>query len=220
MNKNDILQMFYTNSANFTAKRIFFLLCLGLAVAIIIFLTYRFTYRGVSYSSSFNASNVLILLVTVVIMIMISSNIAISLGMVGALSIVRFRTAVKDPRDTAFIFWSIIEGLCVGSQNYKLALVSTVFIAVIAFALSAHARLYKKYLLILRGTDLNIKEVEQCLNGRHFQIRTVNASRTDSEIIIALSGREAMNQELTDALQKLPGMQHVNWLLETGELPG
>ena len=84
MSKNDIIQMFYTTSSSFTAERIFLVMCLALAVAMVIFLTYRFTYRGVSYSSSFNVSNVMILLTAVVIMIMISSNIVISLGMVGA----------------------------------------------------------------------------------------------------------------------------------------
>ena len=220
MSKNDIIQMFYTTSSSFTAERIFLVMCLALAVAMVIFLTYRFTYRGVSYSSSFNVSNVMILLTAVVIMIMISSNIVISLGMVGALSIVRFRTAIKDPRDTAFIFWSIIEGLCIGSQNFRLALVSTVFIAIIAFLLSGHANLYKRYLIILRGEGLELAAVEAIFQGRRYQVRTMNTTGASTEMIIQLSGIKTIDQKLLEQLNQLPGIQNVNWLLETGESLG
>ncbi len=220
MSKNDIIQMFYTTSSSFTAERIFLVLCLALAVSMVIFLTYRFTYRGVSYSSSFNVSNVLILLTAVVIMIMISSNIVISLGMVGALSIVRFRTAIKDPRDTAFIFWSIIEGLSIGSQNFRLALVSTIFIAIVAFLFSGHVTLYKRYLIILRGEGLQLKDVEALFAGRRYQVRTVTTAGDSTEMIIQLAGAKTIDPALLEALNQLPGIQNVNWLLETGEALG
>lgn len=107
MSKSDIVNMFYQSGASLGGKRILILLLAGLAVGAVIFITYRITYTGVNYSFRFNLSNVVILLITVVIMIMISSNIVITMGMVGALSIIRFRTAIKDPRDTVFIFWSV-----------------------------------------------------------------------------------------------------------------
>lgn len=217
MSRFDILRTFYDNSANFTPKRIILVLSLGLIMALIIFLTYRFTYRGVSYNSGFNAANVQILLVTVVIMIMISSNIAISIGMVGALSIIRFRTAVKDPRDTAFIFWSIIEGLCIGSQNFILAILSTVFIAIIVVVLSGHVCFHKKYLIIIRGERLRINDVEQILSDKKYQIRTMNTIGDSVEIIAELAGKRSLDAQLIDKLNQLPGVQSTNWLLETEE---
>lgn len=220
MSKREILQMFYTTSASFTPQKIILVMCLGLAVSLVIFLTYRFTYRGVSYNSRFNAANVLILLITIVIMIMISSNIAISLGMIGALSIVRFRTAIKDPWDTVFIFWSIIEGLCVGSQNFLLAGISTLLIAIIAFVFSWHGGLYKKYMLILRGEGLDAKEAEALLKGRAYQIRTLDTTGDFTEMIIELSGRQNLDHDLLEKLRHLPGIQTVNCLLESGEMLG
>lgn len=219
MSKREILQTFFTTSASFTPRKIFLVMCLGLAVSLIIFFTYRFTYRGVSYNSRFNAANVLILLITIVIMIMISSNIAISLGMIGALSIVRFRTAIKDPY-TVFIFWSIIEGLCIGSQNFLLAGISTLFIAIIAFVFSWHGGLHKKYMLVLRGEGLNAKETEALLKGRSYQIRTLDTTGDFSEMIIELSGRQGPDHDLLEQFRRLPGIQTVNCLLESGEMLG
>lgn len=220
MSKREILQMFFTTSASFTPRKIFLVMCLGLAVSLIIFFTYRFTYRGVSYNSRFNAANVLILLITIVIMIMISSNIAISLGMIGALSIVRFRTAIKEPWDIVFIFWSIIEGLCIGSQNFLLAGISTLFIAIIAFVFSWLGGLHKKYMLILRGEGLDAKEAESLLKDRPYQIRTLDTTGDFTEMIIELSGRQNLDHDLLEKLRGLPGIQTVNCLLESGEMLG
>lgn len=220
MSKREILQMFFTTSASFTPRKIFLVMCLGLAVSLIIFFTYRFTYRGVGYNSRFNAANVLILLITIVIMIMISSNIAVSLGMIGALSIVRFRTAIKDPWDTVFIFWSIIEGLCIGSQSFLLAIISALFIAIIAFVFSWHGGLRKKYMLILRGEGLDAREAESLLKGSAYQIRTLDTTGDFSEMIIELSGRPGPDHDLLEQFRRLPGIQTVNCLLESGEMLG
>ena len=107
MTKQDIFNYFYTNSANFGVRNIVFTMLGGLLIGFIIYLTYKFSHRSVSSNQRFNAMLIVVLQISIVIMLMISSNIVISLGMVGALSIVRFRTAIKDPKDTMFIFWSI-----------------------------------------------------------------------------------------------------------------
>ena len=104
MSKEEVLSYFYTNSTNYGVKRTLVILLCGLAAGLIIYLTYFITSEKVVYNRKFNWSLVAILLITTIVMMMISSNIAISLGLVGALSIVRFRTAVKDSRDATFIF--------------------------------------------------------------------------------------------------------------------
>ena len=114
MSKSDILQWFGMNTEALTSLRILFVLAVSIAVGAVIFITYRLAYRGVAYDARFNVSNVVLVLISAVIMLMISSNIAISLGMVGALSIVRFRTAIKDPQDTIYIF-------CRGGALYRRA---------------------------------------------------------------------------------------------------
>ncbi len=131
MSKEEILSYFYTNSTEYGVKRTLIILLCGLAVGLIIYLTYYISSEKIAYNRKFNWSLVIMHLITVIVMMMISSNIAVSLGMVGALSIVRFRTAVKDSRDTMFIFWAMAEGLCVSSQNWRMTFTSVLFIAAV-----------------------------------------------------------------------------------------
>ena len=112
--------------ANFTGTISAWDMILSLVIAfligIFIIYIYRKTYTGVVYSKAFSLCILMLAMVTAMIIRTISSNISLSLGMVGALSIVRFRTAVKDPRDTAFIFWGVVSGLACGTQNYTIVL--------------------------------------------------------------------------------------------------
>lgn len=227
MSKSDILNWFSTNSVNLTAQAIIGIMCSALIVAAVIFLTYRFTYKGVSYNQKFNVSNVLILLITVVIMLMISSNIVISLGMVGALSIVRFRTAIKDPRDTIFIFWSITEGLCVGSQNFKLAFISTVFIAIVMLLFHQYQYLWNKYIIIIRGEGKdNILINKECLLEKIIpyststKIRSNSCSENYEEIILEIRVRKELNPLIVKDLLEVSGVKSVNYLMESAETVG
>lgn len=90
-------------------------------ISILLYLSYRISHSGPVYSRRFNVSLVMLVLITTLVMNVIGNNIALSLGMVGALSIVRFRTAIKDPRDTAYIFWAIAVGVCCGVSDYWVA---------------------------------------------------------------------------------------------------
>lgn len=223
MSKRDILEWFQTNSSSLTTGRILAIMLMGLLMATVIFITYRITYTGVAYNLKFNASNVAILLITIVIMLMISSNIVISLGMVGALSIVRFRTAVKDPRDTVFIFWSIVEGLCIGSQNNKLALVSTLMIAMVLLAFSFVMKLGHNYLLIVRGaSDLSVEQVRELIKGSapKSRVKTVNSTELSVEMIVELRLKNELDGKLVADIRSLPGVTAVNWLLESGDSVG
>ena len=165
MSKEEIFQYFYTNSANLSIRSIMITLLAGLVIGAIIFVTYYISYKGVAYNIKFNISLVVIMLISIVIMLMISSNIVISLGMVGALSIVRFRTAIKDSRDTVFIFWAIAEGLSIGSQNFKLSLVTTLFIAVVLAGSTYLPKMQTKYLVIV-SSSLTKRELSMRLKGR------------------------------------------------------
>jgi uncharacterized membrane protein YhiD involved in acid resistance len=97
---------------------------------------YRKTHTGFSYEASFNFTLVLITIITTVIMLVIGSNIALSLGLIGSLSIIRFRAVIKDSKDLAYLFWAIASGLSVGSGNYLMAVFSTVFISTVVIYLS------------------------------------------------------------------------------------
>lgn len=223
MKKQDILDWFSGNSESLSVEKILFVLIIALAVAAIIFVTYRITYQGVSYNRKFNVGNVVIVLLTSIIMLMISSNMAISLGMVGALSIVRFRTAIKDPHDTIYIFWAIVEGLCVGAQIYELALTSTIFVALVLLAFSLYSNVQRKYLIIIRGgKELQVSSVNECIQKQYsnVRVRAANYLDTHCEMICEISARGTMKEEVIENLKELPNVKSVNWLLETGENVG
>ncbi|MBD5475613.1 MAG: DUF4956 domain-containing protein [Lachnospiraceae bacterium] len=223
MSKKEILDWFTVNSESLSVEKILFVLCISFAVGIVIFITYRLAYTGVSYNGRFNTGNVVIVLITSVIMLMISSNMAISLGMVGALSIVRFRTAIKDPSDTIYIFWAIVEGLCVGAQIYKLAVISTIFIAIVLLASSYYANVRKKYLIIIRGgKDTDLELIKATLKPYYpkMGVRASNYVGERCEIICEVSARQEMNVEAITALRNCKHVSGVNWLLEMGERIG
>lgn len=115
---------------------LFIALGLGFLIGIIIALVYRKTYRGVLYSPSFTLTLIMLTLITTPVVMCIKSDIALSMGMVGALSIVRFRTAVKDPMDTAYMFWALTMGILLGAGLYLIALIVVLCISVLMFVLT------------------------------------------------------------------------------------
>ncbi len=224
MSKAEVLSYFYTNSTSYGARRTLVILLCGLAVGMMIYATYYITSEKIVYDRKFNWSLVIMLLVTVIIMMMISSNIAVSLGMVGALSIVRFRTAVKDSRDTIFIFWAMAEGLCVSSQNYRLAFTTVLFIAVVLIVSSRVPGIWNRYLLVVRGAGSQIDRELLQDKLKPFvvsqQIRTANTDAECSEIIWEVKTKGKLNLAVVDELMSVPGVASVNWVTEIGGTVG
>jgi len=153
-------------------------------------------------------------------MIMISTNIVISLGMVGTLSIVRFRTAIKDPLDTLFYFWAIIEGLCVGASQIKLALVSSAVIIVVIIACSIRIVLRYKYLLIVRGeASLNVDDVSKVIRDNvcgKALLESTQKSRDMTELIYKISIKSQLNEDKIMGLMAIDGVVNVNSMIENG----
>jgi uncharacterized membrane protein YhiD involved in acid resistance len=144
---------FLNNTDFFTTElsvaSIAYSLFLSLALGLFIFTIYRYSYKGVMYSKSFNVTLIANTMITSAIILAISSNIILSLGMVGALSIVRFRTAIKDPIDVAYLFWAISMGIVSGAGLWMLALISSVVIGIIMFVFSNISDLKTPYLLVI-----------------------------------------------------------------------
>ena len=224
MSKEEILSYFYTNSTEYGVKRTLIILLCGLAVGLIIYLTYYISSEKIAYNRKFNWSLVIMHLITVIVMMMISSNIAVSLGMVGALSIVRFRTAVKDSRDTMFIFWAMAEGLCVSSQNWRMTFTSVLFIAAVLIISSGVPGVRNKYLLIVNGEGKAIdrrlfeEKLKPYVTG--FRVRTANKDADHEEMICEIRTRGEVNLDVLDALLSVPGVASVNWVAQSGETVG
>ena len=147
--KSGFLESFSTFSLTDT------LLSMGAAflIGLFIYYVYQKTYSGVLYSRSFNVSLVAILLVTTLVISGVTSNVVLSLGMVGALSIVRFRTAVKDPMDLVFLFWALAEGILCGASLLPLALIGCPVLGVFLLVFANRQQKDNPYLIIIRLTD-------------------------------------------------------------------
>jgi hypothetical protein len=149
------------------------LFTMGIATvcAAAIYLVYRFFNKSVVYSANFNLLTVMVCLVTAFIIITIGANLVLSLGMVGALSIVRFRAAVKDPLDVGFLFWAVAAGLTAGAQLYSVALLGTACIGII-FILFTFLRAEKRsFLMILRYSPENAEKVTQLISALKYKLK-------------------------------------------------
>ena len=205
-----VLQALAEMQVKMPIQTVLFVLLVAFLVSLIIYLTYKNTYTGVLYNPRFNVSLIMITMVTTMVMVVIGSNISVSLGMVGALSIIRFRTAVKDPRDTAFIFWCVVSGLACGTQNYTIVIVGSVFICLILFLFKKFTTKNNKYVLIIKGKSFDLKEVEKTLDkklkdyickGKYISVNgmetiydvKIKDSKISDDIIVSLSKVSGVN---------------------------
>ncbi len=177
---------------NFNPLRVVISLALALVIGLYIFFIYKKSFSGVMYSRNFNVSLILITLVTTLVLMLISTNITLTLGMVGALSIVRFRTAIKDPIDTAFMFWAVGEGLALGVGFFDAAIIGGVVIGIFVLLLSAFkVRAAMPYLLVLHYSEAAngpIKQMIKQLPGA--RIRSKTAQRDGIELTLELRLRD------------------------------
>ncbi|HBR02741.1 MAG TPA: DUF4956 domain-containing protein, partial [Ruminiclostridium sp.] len=150
MNFNDLFKSsFLENITSFSALDMAIAMGLAFVVGLFIFFVYKKTYTGVMYSAGFGISLVAMTLITTLIILAVTSNIILSLGMVGALSIVRFRTAIKEPLDIAFLFWSIASGIVLGAGLLPLAILGSVFIGVILVLFVNKKNVDSPYILVI-----------------------------------------------------------------------
>lgn len=154
MTFNDIFKSsFLEKASEFSVLDVAIALMLSFAIGLFIFYVYKKTFAGVMYSASFGISIMAMTLITTLIILAVTSNIILSLGMVGALSIVRFRTAVKEPLDIAFLFWSIAVGIIIGAGLIPLAVIGSVFIGIILLVFANKKSSDTPYIVVLNVDD-------------------------------------------------------------------
>lgn len=186
--REKLYQYLAVNNGTLGVDEIILSFLAAVIIAGIIFVSYRFSHASSVYSAKFNVSLIMLVLVTTLVMSVIGNNVALSLGMVGALSIVRFRTAIKDPRDTAYIFWCIAAGICCGIGDYMVAGIGTGVIFIMLLLLG-NVRNNDRYLLIIRGKDSLAEAetmVEEYFKGKAF-FRVHNEDRNNTELIYEVS---------------------------------
>lgn len=193
-------------------ETVLLVLIVAFLVAMIIYLTYKNTYSGVLYNPRFNVSLIMITMVTTIVMVVIGSNISVSLGMVGALSIIRFRTAVKDPRDTAFIFWGVVSGLACGTQNYTIVLVGSIVICLILFGFKKFVTRENRYTLIVKGSNFEVKMVEKILNKhlKDYNCKGTYIKNSNIELIYDIKFKKKVDNSLIEDLRNIVELDTVN----------
>lgn len=166
MSKKELIEYIMENNIQAPVVQIVIGMLVALVLTLLIYEVYKKTYSGIMYSKEFNITIVMLGLITTFIIMVIGSNLALSLGMVGALSILRFRTAVKEAKDAGYLFWAIGVGLSCGTGIYTIGVVGSLFIA---FTLFLFHYLGKKsesaYLLVVQGQGLEEEEMEKKLSG-------------------------------------------------------
>lgn len=193
-------------------QTVLLVLLVAFLVSLIIFITYKHTYSGVMYNPRFNVSLIMITIVTTIVMVVIGSNISVSLGMVGALSIIRFRTAIKDPRDTAFIFWAVVSGLACGTQNYTIVIVGSLVMCIILFVFKKIATANSKHVLIIKGENISIMEVETKMDRqlKNYVCKGKYINNTNIELIYDIKLQKGEDTDLIKTLNQVQGIQTIN----------
>ncbi len=190
-------------TATLTFDRMLATLLIAVLVGIFIFYVYKLSYRGVIYSHSFNVTIVLSSVITSMIVLGISSNITLSLGMVGALSIVRFRAAIKDPVDIIFLFWAISSGIVAGTGEYWFLIIATLVIGVTAIVLFKARSRKQTYLLII---DIETAASSGCIKeckklGAVMKSKSVIKSRT--ELVFEIKIKDNSDTSFVEKLSSL-----------------
>ncbi len=227
MNRNQLTS--YLLSRNVTITPLEALICLLAAVVLAFFMyfVYRKTYTGVAYSRNFNVSLVLLAIITTIAMLAIGNNLTLSLGMVGSLSIIRFRTAIKEPKDIAFVFWAISIGLCCGASMYIISALGSLVLAAVLLLFAKNPYDSAAYLLVVRGAAnaLPVQEIRKVLDAcsSRTRLRMSNSTANEDEVTweLYLSGKgDSTVENLRAKLAELSGIDSVNIVSYAGETLG
>jgi uncharacterized membrane protein YhiD involved in acid resistance len=185
-------------------------------LGLIIFLTYKNNYNSISYNHTFNVSLIIMALITSMIILTISSNIILSLGMVGALSIVRFRSAIKDPMDIVYLFWSISLGITTGAGLYSVALIASLFISVAIFLLMRLTNSLDIFLLVIQYERKADLEVLDELANLEYTLKSKRAYGENLELTVELK-RVSKGTHFVEEIKDINGVQQVSFITYNGE---
>ena len=224
--KEQILELF-KGQQTLTWDEILVNILFSALLGLVVYLSYYITHKGTIYSKKFNASLVTLTVLTGTVMTVIGNNVALSLGMVGALSIVRFRTAIKDARDTVYIFWTIIAGICCGVGDYVVASIGSavVFLILLIFGM---IKSDKRMLLIIRSKRKNLSAIQATvftLFSRKAVMRVQNTTQETVELIYEISDAILRKAELgkhsvCEKIYEIGDIEYVNIVMQNDEIAG
>lgn len=210
MTFNDIFKSsFLENVSSISALDMILTIALSFGIGLFIFFVYKKTYRGVMYSAGFGTTLIALTMITAIVILAVTSNVVLSLGMVGALSIVRFRTAIKEPSDIAFLFWSIGAGIILAAGMIPLAIIGSVCIGIILLVFVNRTSNTHPYMVILNCTDHDA-EVKAAEFLSKNVTRTTTKSKSAVKGAIELNIEVRLKEDNTDFINILSEMPGVN----------
>ena len=215
----------FTNPSDMTWEQILMNIGVAALLGFFVFISSYISHRGTIYSKKFNASLVILTVLTGTVMTVIGNNIALSLGMVGALSIVRFRTAIKDSRDTVYIFWAIIIGICCGVGDYLVASVGSAVVFVVILILGC-IKSDNRILLIVRAARSKqpiVKSKVYKLFGGKAVLRVENTTEESVELIYELTQNmlkkaEKNEPDISGSIYAIGNVEYVNTVMQNDEV--
>ncbi len=221
--KSTIFNYLSTSNSTLSLENVVMNFAAAAIIGIVIFLCYKITHSRAVYSAKFNVSLLMMTVITTLVMSVIGNNIALSLGMVGALSIVRFRTAIKDVRDTAYIFWCIAVGICCGVSEYFLVGVGSLLIFAVLLLLGAvHSD--EVYLVSVKAGRKAEKEIVMLMSNAFkgkAGMKVNNSSGDSCELIYQITSsmlKKAKGIDIKEALYNIETVSMVNIICQSEEL--
>lgn len=221
MNFNDIFKNSFLNGFQNGVDITEIIICLGITtiLALYIFFIYRIVIRKTFYSNTFNLSLIAMAIITAAIILTIQSNIVISLGMVGALSIIRFRTAIKDPFDLVFLYWSISIGIICGAGLSVLAVALSLVLSIVVIVMQKYPVKKLSKILVVNSTNpANDSDIIMLVKkfSKDYKVKSKNLSKTTLDIIIELTISDESN--LIHEVMKIDGVVSASILSHDGEI--
>jgi len=193
-------------------------LLLAFLIGLVISNVYKKTFQGILYSYSFSSSLVMMSLITSLIIMTISINLTLTLGMVGALSIIRFRTAIKDPMDIVFIFWAIATGLATGAKLYMLAFIGMVIISLVVFVLFKHREGDLTFMLVLRYKDVSLTDKSIFMEFKKLKHTMKSKTYSDGKIELVVELRLiGEDTSFVDKLSSITGVSDATLIKYSGD---
>ena len=209
MSFSDIFKSsFLENVASVSILDMVLAMVLAFGLGLFIYLIYKKTYQGVMYSSSFGLTLVALTMITTLVILAVTSNVVLSLGMVGALSIVRFRTAIKEPLDIAFLFWSIAAGIVLAAGMIPLAVFGSIVIGLILLFFANRKESSDPYITVLRCSSSESEKAASAFLQEKVS-KCVVKSKTVRKDQIELTMEIRLNDDNTDFINALAGIEGV-----------
>lgn len=223
MSFSDIFKSsFLENVAAVSVLDMVLALVLAFGVGVYILLIYKKTYRGVMYSTSFGVTLVALTMITTMTILAVTSNVVLSLGMVGALSIVRFRTAIKEPLDIAFLFWSIAAGIVLAAGMLPLAVIGSVIIGLILLFFVNRKPSAAPYIVVLQCDGQETEDQAKAFLGQVTErcaVKSKTAQKGNVELNLEVR-LKSDNTDFINALAELPGVHSAVLVSYNGDYMG